>query len=224
MSLFLRSSLVLLISMPLIGATQALELDTADKRLSYTLGYLYITQFAKRDVKIDTDAFSAAVDDIQDAKSTLMSKEEMNAVMQTYRKGLYTDIQEKADAALAAGNLFMAKNKKQPGVVVRQSGLQYIVHQAGKGESPDRESKVKVHYRGTLIDGTEFDSSKPGQPDSFKVEGVVRGLMEALPLMKPGAKWTVFIPSELGYGVAGSSPKVGPHEPLIFEIELISVE
>lgn len=224
MSLFLRSSVVLLLTVSQIGVTYALELDSVEKRLSYTFGYLYMQQFEKRDLKIDTEAFSAALNDVQQGKSLRMTKEEMNTEMQTYRKGLYKNIQDQADAALEAGREFLEKNKNQPGVVVLPSGLQYIVHRAGEGTSPSLSSKVTLHYRGTLIDGTEFDRSKPDEPASFKLEGLIRGFQEALTLMKPGAKWKIFIPSELGYGVRGLGNNIGPHEPLIFDVELISVE
>ncbi len=222
----LRFSLALLISMFPLGAIQALELDTLEKQFSYTLGYQYIQQFNRQGTKIDMEVFSAAANDVMQGNSLRMSKEEMSAAMQAYRQGLEGDLQAKAEAKLQAGKLFLEKNKNQPGVVVLPSGLQYIEHQAGKGGSPSSNSKVNVHYRGALIDGTEFDSSynKSNEPASFELKGVIRGFLEALTLMKPGAKWTVFIPSHLGYGVVGSGHKIGPHETLIFEIELISVE
>ena len=190
MSQFLRSSLFLVITISLTGAAQALELDSVDKRLSYTFGYLYITQFADRGVKIDTDAFSAAVSDVQQGKETRMTKEEMNAEMQAYRKELYQGAQAKADAALETGKLYLDKNRHKPGVKVLPSGLQYMVHRAGEGGSPSMSSKVTVNYRATLIDGTEFDNSynSPDGPASFELEGVIRGVTEALTLMKPGAK------------------------------------
>jgi len=222
----LRSSLVLLVSISLIGGAQALELNTPEKRFSYTLGYQYIQQFKKQGTKIDMEAFSAAANDVVQGNSIRMNKEEMAAAMQTYRQGLDEDLRAKAEARLEAGKLFLDKNKNQPGVVVLPSGLQYIEHQAGEGESPSPSSKVKAHYRGTLIDGAEFDSTynKPDDPASFELTNLIRGFIEALTMMKPGAKWTVFIPTHLAYGVFGSGHKIGPNEALIFEIELISVE
>ena len=145
MSQFLRSSLFLVITISLTGAAQALELDSVDKRLSYTFGYLYITQFADRGVKIDTDAFSAAVSDVQQGKETRMTKEEMNAEMQAYRKELYQGAQAKADAALETGKLYLDKNRHKPGVKVLPSGLQYMVHRAGEGGSPSMRSKATVN-------------------------------------------------------------------------------
>ena len=221
---FLRSSLVLFMTLSAIGTTYALELDTVDKRLSYTFGYQYIKQFENRDLKIDTEAYSAAVNDVQQGMSMRMTKEEMNTEMQTYRKGLYKDVQDQADAALEAGRQFLEKNKNQPGVKVLPSGVQYIEHLTGAGASPSLNSKITVNYRGTLINGKEFDSSKPDKPASFELNGLIRGFQEALTQMKPGAKWTIFIPSELGYGVRGLGNNIGPHEPLIFDVELIAVE
>lgn len=225
MSLFLRSSVALLTSMLLVGATQALELDTPQKKLSYTFGYLYIQQFKKQGTEVDIEAFSAAVSDVQQDRDIRMTKEEMSATMRAYRENLYAKEQSQAEAALESGKMFLENNKKRPGVVVLPSGLQYFEHLAGKGASPSATSKVTINYRGTLINGTEFDSSKPGEPDSFELGGgVIRGLVEAITLMKPGAKWTVFIPPELAYGVAGLNPIVGPNETLIFKIELVSVD
>ncbi|HXK55214.1 MAG: FKBP-type peptidyl-prolyl cis-trans isomerase [Gammaproteobacteria bacterium] len=224
MSLFLRSSVALLTSMLLVGATQALELDTTQKKLSYTLGYQYIQQFQMQGTMIDMEAFSAAVSDVQQGDNLRMSKEEMGAAMKSYREGLDEDLRAKAEARLQAGQEFLEKNKSKPGVVVLPSGLQYIEHRAGNGASPSMNSMAKLNYRGTLIDGMEFDSSKPGEPDSFELKGVIRGLAEAITMMKPGAQWTVFIPTRLAYGIVGSGQKIGPNEALIFELELISVE
>ena len=109
--------------------------------------------------------------------------------------------------------------------MVLPSGLQYLELNAGEGESPGAEAEVTVHYRGTLIDGREFDSSyKRGEPASFGLGGVIPGFRESLMLMKPGAKWQVFVPSELGYGAKGAGTNIGPNQALIFEIELISIK
>ncbi len=223
MYLILRSSLALLISMSPLGAIQALELDTDHKRYSYTLGYYYIQQFHKRGIKLDMEAFNAAVSDVVQG-SIRMNMEEMGVAMKVYRDKLDEDESAKAAAAMKAGKQFLEYNKNQPGVVVLPSGLQYIEHQAGEGGSPHENSKVKVHYRGTLINGTEFDSSKPDQPVSLELSSSIRGFREALTLMKPGAKWRVFIPPHLGYGLVGWEQKIAPNETIIFDIELISEE
>jgi FKBP-type peptidyl-prolyl cis-trans isomerase FklB len=124
-----------------------------------------------------------------------------------------------------AGDAFLFENKKKEGVVTLPSSLQYTVLAAGSGKTPQKTDSVTVHYRGTLIDGTEFDSSiSRGQPATFKVDGVIAGWTEALQLMKPGAKWRLFIPPGLAYGERGSPPRIPPNSTLIFEVELISVK
>jgi FKBP-type peptidyl-prolyl cis-trans isomerase len=222
----LRFSVVLLISISLTGAVQAVDLDSEKKRLSYAFGYLYAQQFKQQGTMLDMEAFSAAANDVLQGKEIRMTKEEMSATMQAYRTGLDEDLRANAEARLKAGQAFLEKNKKRPGVVVLDSGVQYIEHMPGEGAPPSASAKIKLHYRGTLIDGTEFDSSynDSGEPASFELQGVIRGFLEAVTQMKPGAKWTVFIPTHLAYGIAGWSPKIGPNEALIFDIELVSVE
>jgi FKBP-type peptidyl-prolyl cis-trans isomerase len=121
------------------------------------------------------------------------------------------------------GAAFLEANKSKPGVIVTESGLQYIVIKAGTGKTPTATDQVTTHYTGTFIDGTEFDSSVGGEPAKFPVGGVIRGWTEALELMKEGAKWKLFIPYELAYGAAGRPPAIPPAATLIFEIELIKV-
>lgn len=130
---------------------------------------------------------------------------------------------QKAETNKAAGDQFLAENKSKPGVKTTPSGLQYIVVEEGSGESPDTNDMVTAAYRGTLIDGTEFDKSPEGQPRQFAVNQVIPGWTEALQMMKPGAKWKLFVPSDLAYG-AGGPPQIGPNSTLIFEIELVDVE
>ena len=124
-----------------------------------------------------------------------------------------------------AGNVFLAENAKREEVTTTVSGLQYEVLSEGKGDSPKATDEVTVHYHGTLIDGSVFDSSvERGQPATFPVNGVIPGWIEALQLMKPGAKYKLFIPSDLAYGERGAGQKIGPNSTLIFEVELISIK
>jgi FKBP-type peptidyl-prolyl cis-trans isomerase FklB len=124
-----------------------------------------------------------------------------------------------------AGEAFLAENAKKEGVKTTASGLQYKVIKSGTGESPKPTDTVKVHYHGTLIDGTVFDSSvQRGEPISFPVTGVIPGWVEALQLMKVGDKWQLFIPAKLAYGARSPSPLIGPNSTLIFEVELLGIE
>ena len=156
MSIFQKFSLGLLVSTALMGSSQALELDTMEKKVSYTFGYLYIQQFKQQGTKLDMEAFSAAANDVQQGNTIRMSNEEMSSTMQTYRKELWESQQTMAETAQQAGQLFLERNKSQPGVVVLPSGLQYVEHEAGAGGSPSASSRVTVIYRGTLTDGTEL--------------------------------------------------------------------
>ena len=123
------------------------------------------------------------------------------------------------------GEAFLSANKKKEGVVTLPSGLQYQVIKPGTGKKPKAADTVTVHYRGTLISGKEFDSSyRRGKPVTFPVNGVIRGWIEALQLMQEGAKWQLFIPSDLAYGQRGAGPDIGPNATLVFEVELISVQ
>ena len=126
---------------------------------------------------------------------------------------------------LEAGQAYLEANKKKEGVVTLPSGLQYKIITEGKGKQPKSTDTVVAHYRGTLINGTEFDSSyKRNEPATFPVAGVIKGWQEALPLMKEGAKWQVYIPAELAYGPRGAGDVIGPNEVLVFDIELLSVK
>ncbi len=203
----------------------AVELETTEQKFSYALGARYAQQFMAQDVQVDGTAFGAAIDDVFKGNTSQLTQEQMEQAMKDGREAVAKAKQEKASMVLEEGRKFLEANKKNEGVVVLPSGLQYQVVEAGSGESPTPNSEVTVHYRGTLLDGKEFDSShKRGQPATFGVTGVIPGFSEALQLMKPGAKWKVFIPSELGYGPRGAGASIGPNETLIFELELISFE
>ena len=131
---------------------------------------------------------------------------------------------EQSKAVIEEGEAYLAKNAEREEVTVTESGLQYEIIEAGEGDKPAADSNVRVHYHGTLIDGSVFDSSyKRGQPAEFPVNGVIRGWTEALQLMKEGAKYEFYIPADLAYGQRGSGPKIGPGETLIFTVELLDV-
>jgi FKBP-type peptidyl-prolyl cis-trans isomerase FklB len=157
-----------------------------------------------------------------------MTPEEMNKTLVELKRKVTAAQQEErkmaAEKSRAEGEAFLAENAKKEGVVTLPSGLQYKILKDGAGASPQATDNVTVHYRGTLIDGTEFDSShKRNQPATFRVSGVIRGWTEALQRMKPGAKWRLFIPAKLAYGERGTGSAIPPNSALIFEVELLKV-
>jgi len=200
-------------------------------KISYAIG-LSVGRNMKGD-GLDSEVDTAVIlkglqDGLSGAKPQFTDAELREAMM-----GLQKRVMDKRqDAAKVsgeknkkAGEEFLAANGKKEGVKTTASGLQYTVEKEGAGESPKAADKVKVHYKGTLIDGTEFDSSySRGEPAVFPVGGVIKGWTEVLQLMKPGAKYKVFIPSTLAYGEDGAGDKIGPNSALVFDVELISIE
>jgi len=157
-------------------------------------------------------------DDIQIMHVQSLSNMKMEAVKETYAKTKYAEL-------ITAGEKLLADNRKNPNIKTTESGLQYKIITAGTGAIPDEKARVKVHYRGRLVDGTEFDSSyKNDAPMSFYVTAVIRGWTEALQLMPVGSKWELYVPQDLAYGAAGQIPTIPPYSTLIFEIELIAIE
>lgn len=205
----------------------AVKLETPKERISYTIGLNIGRDFLGQEVDVDTAALMAGVRDGLGSAKPLLTDEEMTAEVKAFREqmGARQEAKQKelAAANLAAGSEFLAKNAKEPGVVVRESGLQYKVVAEGSGPQPKADALVTVHYRGKLIDGTEFDSSyERGEPVVLPVDGVIPGWTEALPLMKEGAQWQLFVPAALAYGEAGAPPVIGPNAVLVFDVELVS--
>ena len=159
-------------------------------------------------------------------KKAQTSTQAANDYVSTYVKGLRAkQLEEQFGENKAAGEKFLAENAKKEGVVTTESGLQYKIIKAGKGEIPTKESTVKVHYKGTLIDGTEFDSSySRKEPAKFGVTNVIKGWTEALQLMPVGSKWELYIPQELAYGERQSGSHIKPFSALVFEVELLEIE
>lgn len=204
------------------------ELKDQKQKDSYSLGYQYGETFKKQGIDIDLEIFTGAMRDGLDGREPAMSPEEIRKNLSALQQRMFAaqqqQLREKATKNLEEGKAFLAENAKKKGVTTLPSGLQYRVLTAGSGASPKDKDGVTVNYRGTLVDGTEFDSSyKRGKPESFKVDGVIAGWTEALQLMKKGAKWELFVPPELAYGERGMG-RIPPNSTLIFEVELVSVE
>ncbi len=190
--------------------------------VSYSVGVLIAKNLKQQGMDaIDAPSMAAAVADVFEDNALKISPEQANTIFQQYMKKQ----SEKVNAdKIAAGAQFLAENAKRAEVVTLPSGLQYEVLTAGTGAKPNASQKVTVHYEGTLIDGTVFDSSyKRGQPATFGVTQVIQGWVEGLQLMEEGAKWKLYIPYDLAYGERGSPPSIQPFSALIFTVELISI-
>ena len=210
-------------------ADEKLDLKDQKDKESYSLGYQFGQNLKTQGVDINLDVYTSGIRDALDGKDSLISQEEIRAVISELQKRVMAarqkEVKEKSEKNLAEGKAFLDENKKREGVKTLPSGLQYKVLVEGSGKTPKATDTVIVHYRGTLINGSEFDSSyKKGQPSTFQVNGVIRGWSEALQLMKVGSKWQLFIPSELAYGERAVGGQIPPNSTLIFEVELISVK
>ena len=196
--------------------------ETEMEKVSYSLGVNVAKSVKSQGLEsIDSDAIAKAFKDVFEGNTLEISEEEANIVLQDYFGKLAN---EKQKVNVEAGQKFLDENAKRDGVVTTATGLQYEVLKEGSGDSPKETDNVTVHYHGTLIDGTVFDSSVDrGQPATFPVNGVIPGWVEALQLMNAGAKYKLFIPSNLAYGERGAGGAIGPNATLVFEVELISI-
>lgn len=208
---------------------EASPLSTIDQKLSYIVGENMARQFSSDGITLDTDTLALAVADVAAGNEPRLSEEEKRNTIQE----IQTRAQEKQKAereALAATNketgaAYLAANSLKEGVITTESGLQYKEITAGSGETPTENDTVTVNYKGTLVDGTVFDSSYDrGQPATFPVSGVIPGWIEALQLMNVGDKFELVIPSDLAYGPGGTGPVIGPNATLIFEVELLEIQ
>jgi FKBP-type peptidyl-prolyl cis-trans isomerase FklB len=216
----------------LVGQAKAAE-QTAPKtekeKLSYSMGVDFGTYLKRQAVDVDPEFIVRGVKDVFSGKSFLMSDEEMNAVKNAFSQQMMLkqaeEVKKLAEKNKKDGEAFLEANKAKEGVKTLPSGLQYKMITEGTGKSPKATDTVTVNYRGTFVDGTEFDNSyKRGQPATFQVNGVITGWTEALQLLKEGAKCQLFIPSHLAYGEKGAGGIIGPNATLIFEVELLSVK
>jgi FKBP-type peptidyl-prolyl cis-trans isomerase len=201
------------------------ELKTLVEKYSYILGRQIGTQFRNDKLEIDQKRFLQGIDEGAQGAKSLLSEEQIEEAMKSLQEKLDKQSQASAEEGLQKGKDFLEKNRQAKGVVTTLSGLQYLELREGTGASPKDEDWVTVQYKGSLLDGTEFDSSYArGKPAAFQVNRVIPGWTEALKRMKTGAKWKLFIPSSLGYGPRGAPPEIPPHATLVFEVELMEIK
>jgi FKBP-type peptidyl-prolyl cis-trans isomerase FklB len=210
-----------------VSAEDKPDLTNPKQKTSYAVGLDIAKTFKRQELDLDAKALAAGIADGFAGKPAL-TEEEQKAVFMELQKSVMARAEEKQNAVagtnLKAGEAFLAANAKKEGVKTTASGLQYKVINSGTGPSPKLTDVVKVHYHGTLIDGTVFDSSvRRNQPATFPVNGVIPGWTEALQLMKVGDKWKLFIPAKLAYGEQGPDP-IGPNSVLVFDVELLGIE
>ncbi|HSE40680.1 MAG TPA: FKBP-type peptidyl-prolyl cis-trans isomerase [Acidobacteriota bacterium] len=221
---------VLIISICLIApaliAQDKTALKTEGDKLSYVLGLNLGTDMKKRSINdLNYDLLIKGIRDAYSDGPKLLTDEEQEQVWLTFQQNMKASSMKMSEDNKKKGDEFLVQNKTKEGVVTLPSGLQYKILKAGTGPKPKLTDTVTTHYRGTLINGTEFDSSyKRNAPVSFPVNGVIKGWTEALQLMPAGSKWQLFIPSDLAYGPNGAGGVIGPNETLIFEVELISIK
>jgi FKBP-type peptidyl-prolyl cis-trans isomerase FklB len=210
-------------------AEETTLLKTERDKISYGIGMDIGENMKRQSIDIDPDILAQGIKDVFAGGKLLLTEEEFRNTMENFRKDMMAkqkmQMQEISDKNKKEGEEFLAENKNKEGVITLPSGLQYKVIKEGDGNLPKATDTVTVHYRGTLIDGTEFDSSYGrGEPATFPVNGVIPGWTEALQLMKAGSKWQLFIPSNLAYGERGAGGRIGPNSTLVFDVELLSIK
>jgi FKBP-type peptidyl-prolyl cis-trans isomerase len=211
------------------GSPNSSTLTTQKDKVSYAIGMNIGANLHRQSVDVDPKILQRGLEDSLAGGKTLLSEDEAKATLTQFQTEMRQKQQEKMQQAGATnkkeGDDFLAANKTKQGVVALPSGLQYKILTAGTGPKPTASDSVVCNYKGTLIDGKEFDSSyKRGQPATFPVAGVIKGWTEALQLMPVGSKWQLFVPSDLAYAERGSGPDIGPNATLIFEVELLSIQ
>jgi FKBP-type peptidyl-prolyl cis-trans isomerase FklB len=203
------------------GSFKAAKIETRADSASYMLGLSVGHSIKSQEIPdINPALIAKGIDAVMNNDSSI-SEKDINSFLNVYFRQL---AEKKSAKATEEGKAFLEANKKKDGVIITPSGLQYKVLVEGTGKTPAAGNKVKCHYKGTLINGEEFDSSyKRGEPAEFSIGGMIPGFTEGLQLMKEGGKYELYIPSELAYGAQGASQKIGPNTVLIFEVELLEV-
>ncbi|OLD62867.1 MAG: hypothetical protein AUI33_13310 [Ignavibacteria bacterium 13_1_40CM_2_61_4] len=210
-------------------AQEKVVVKTQKDSVSYCIGMDIAKNFKRQSIDIDPGILAQAIKDVLAGGKTLVTDDQAQEVLAAYQSRMMASQEERSkvlgEKNKKEGDAFLAENKNKPGVKTTASGLQYKVITAGTGPKPKEDQTVSVNYRGTLIDGTEFDSSyKRGTPSSHPVKGWIKGWTEALLLMPVGSKWQLVVPPDLGYGSQGAGQAIGPNATLIFEVELLSVK
>jgi len=209
------------------GAAEDKALKTQNDKVNYGIGVSVAKNFQNQELEVDLDLVVQGMKDVLSGKKLLLSDDELRATMTAFQEEMRRKHMEQKTKAAGdnkkLGDDFLAANKKKEGVVTLDSGLQYKILKAGKGQKPTEENTVDVKYRGTFIDGKEFDSSKDGAA-TFKVGGIIPGWREALKLMPVGSKWQLVIPPSLAYGEKGAGRTIGPNATLVFEVELVAIK
>lgn len=213
-----------------LGAQEPAALKSELEKINYGIGVLVARNFQSQGLNVDLNLVIKGMRDTLSGSKLLMTEEElqktMTALQAETQKRMQESFKTAAEKNKKEGEAFLAENAKKEGVVALPSGLQYKILKAGDGKKPESQNSVECHYRGTFINGTEFDSSyKRGAPLVVKVDGgIIAGWSEALKLMPVGSKWQIFIPSHLAYGEKGAGSQIGPNMTLIFEVELLGIK
>ena len=223
---------IAIIAITFVAAVSAEEKSTlkdSKDKVSYSIGLDIGSTLKKQNIDVNSDALVAGLKDALTGAKPQLTEEQIKETMTTFSNELKNKqqaaTQEAAQKNTVEGEKFLAENKTKPGVKATASGLQYKVMKEGSGPSPKETDTVVTNYRGTLINGTEFDSSyKRNEPVTFPVNGVIKGWTEALQLMKKGAKYQLFVPAGLAYGPRGAGQEIGPNATLIFEVELVDIK
>lgn len=210
------------------NAEETVALKTQKDMLSYSIGVSVAKNFKKQEADVDLDLMIKGLKDGLSGAKLLMTEKDMRKVMNMYQ----SEVRQKAllskrvaiEENKKKGEAFLAANKTKDGVVTLPSGVQYKILKTGDGKKPIESDLVEVHYRGTLLDGTEFDGTEAGQSATLKVSALIAGWKEALKLMPAGSKWQIYIPPQFAYGERGVGSDIGPNETLVFELELLAVK